>query len=137
MGAQVPAALALPVIAVFSTMYEHIGSLLHEVPAEEIKDEAPAFHSRIDPVRWAIDGEEPVAGVLEGVKFVRLAEPGQLRIDLSDLRRRGIPVLRPEEAEHRARDPRSPVDDRLHPVRELGWRGRDHEAAVAVDSSIR
>src|ERR1700756_4979131 len=72
-----------------SVTYVHMIVLLRgEVAAEEVPDAQPAFVGRLHAIHGAIDGEEPVTGVLIRVELVLLAEPRQLGVDLRDVVRR-------------------------------------------------
>ena len=58
-----------------------------EMAAEKVPDEFPPLLGRVDAEVRTIDGEERVAGVLEGVELVRLAMRAERSFDLRGLLR--------------------------------------------------
>ena len=85
-GVQMPGRLGTPGQGgLLNDVRAHVDLSYGQVAAVEIEDETPALDGGLHPVHRPIDGEEAVAGVLEGVELVLLAEPGQLGVDLRDL----------------------------------------------------
>ncbi len=72
-----------------------------QVAAVEIEDQPPALDGGLHPIHGSIDRKEAVTGILEAVELVLLAEPGELGVDLRDLRGCRVLVLGPEQPEDR------------------------------------
>ena len=104
--------------------------------AEEVPDELPAFLRRLDAVVGAVDREERVARVVEGVELVLLAVRAQLRLDPRDLLGTGFVSCAPNRpSSGQRRSGVMSIGATGRAGREL-FGGRDDPPAVAVDRGV-
>src|SRR5450755_3743564 len=104
---------------------------------KEFGDALPTFNSCCRTVARTIGCEEAVPCVVVAVEFVRLARVVESLLELTNLFRCGVLVVRAEQPEQGAAERLSAFDDRqpLQP-RCLGRR-RDDEGSVAVDRGVQ
>src|ERR1017187_2013186 len=104
--------------------------------AEPLPDVLPSRVRRLDPIAGTVGGEEGVAGAVEGVELVDLAQARQLLFQLDGVSRRWVCVISPEETEEGGRECRRQADDRCHLHGRLRRRRAHYEGTVAVDGGL-
>src|SRR5215475_7478017 len=105
--------------------------------AVEVPDLLPPVGRCLRAVRGPVYREEGMPGARVDVELVLLPGLGQRLVQLGDLVRRGVLVIRAEEAEQRAGQVLAQVHDRADLERHALGRRADNERAVTVDGGIQ